>query len=431
VLEWTGERFLPWIKEATISYEHLHRYAYAAALVKDKVVLDLACGEGYGSRMLSQRAASVVGIDIDESVVRHASNKYAGGNLQFVAGSITDIPIPEDYPFDVIVCFEAIEHIEDQEKLLSEVKRLLKPRGTFIVSTPNKTVYGNESSEQNPFHARELDFEEFHQLVGRHFENIRFLGQRVHPSSSIWPIAGSSANGFHEFVIERGDSTFEFIAAKKRVPVYFIAVASSAAGVPAQPGSILIDHSDGLIEEKNQRIKWLEQKVAERDQTIGSLEEAVRWREGQVRELEEAVKWQQGQVRELEEAVQWQQGQVRDLSDQIASLQEAVQWQQGQVRDLSDQIASLQVTVQSQQEQQKDLSAALAAGARQVSDLETSKEHLERENVSLAASLQSTQDRLNAASSILAGIHASRGWRLIVKLRQVRNSLTGLVKSRA
>src|SRR6202166_1480667 len=141
MLEWTGERFLPWIKESRIAYEHLHRYAYASTFVKDKLVLDLASGEGYGSGMLATSAASVTGIDIDESVVRHATEKYGSRNLQFISGSITAIPIQEDHSFDVIVCFEAIEHIEDQEKLLGEVKRLLKPEGLFIVSTPNKAAY--------------------------------------------------------------------------------------------------------------------------------------------------------------------------------------------------------------------------------------------------------------------------------------------------
>src|SRR5437870_11204793 len=109
MLEWTGERFLPWIKESTIAYEHLHRYAYAAALVKNKRVLDLASGEGYGSKMLAAAASSVIGVDLDENAVRHASQKYAGANLQFLTGSITQVPIHEDHSFGAVVCFEAIE----------------------------------------------------------------------------------------------------------------------------------------------------------------------------------------------------------------------------------------------------------------------------------------------------------------------------------
>src|SRR5215813_7713768 len=113
MLEWTGERFLPWIRQSTIAYEHLHRYIYASMLVKDKRVLDLACGEGYGSKILSAAAASVLGIDIDEKVIRHASEKYGCDHLRFISGSIAAVPIHDDHSFDVITCFEAIEHVED------------------------------------------------------------------------------------------------------------------------------------------------------------------------------------------------------------------------------------------------------------------------------------------------------------------------------
>src|SRR5213593_2836608 len=293
MLEWTGERFLPWLPESTIAYEHLHRYKYAASLVAGKRVLDLASGEGYGSNILAESASSVVGVDIDENVVCHAKKKYARKSLQFIIGSITAVPIHEDHSFDVVVCFEAIEHIAEQDKLLAEVHRLLQPAGLLIVSTPNKFAYREVSAEENPFHVKELDFDEFHQLLKRHFQNIRFLGQRIHPSSSIWPI-GSNDSSVREFVIERGESEFRFIENEKRVPLYFIALASNSPVPLPEPGSVLVDHSDGLIREKDQElaasqqaIQWREQQLGEREKTIASLEEAVHWQEGQIKELSE------------------------------------------------------------------------------------------------------------------------------------------------
>ncbi len=397
MLEWTGERFLPWIKESTIAYEHLHRYAYAATLVKDQRVLDLASGEGYGSKLLSASAASVVGIDIDDTVVRHATGKYGNSNVQFLAGSITAVPIKEDHSFDVIVCFEAIEHIEDQEKLLGEVKRLLRADGIFIVSTPNKVIYHDESTEENPFHVKELYFEEFQQLLARHFKNVRFLGQRIHPSSSIWPIASTSANGFHEFVMERGDSGFEFIAGDKRVPLYFIAIASDSSGAVPQSGSVLHDQSDGLIKEKDEElqgtkaaaaeaIEWREQQIHEREGTITSLEEAVTWREGQIRQLE-------GQIQQLNEGLEWSRNRANELEKTIASQDEALAWR-----------------------------------AHQVSDLEEAKAFFETENVSLNVNLQNTQLQLNLATQQLEGIYASRGWKFIVKIRKIRDRLKGILR---
>jgi ubiquinone/menaquinone biosynthesis C-methylase UbiE len=374
MLEWTGERFLPWIKDATIAYEHLHRYAYAATLVKDKRVLDLASGEGYGSKMLASTASSVTGIDIDESVVRHAAEKYGGANLNFLAGSVTSIPIQENQSFDVVVCFEAIEHIEDQQALLAEIKRLLKPDGALIVSTPNKAIYHDESPEENPFHVKELYFEEFRDLLARYFRNVRFLGQRIHPSSSIWPIGASNPNGFHEFVMERGSANFEFIGEEKRVPLYFIAVASdSAASLPAST-SVLLDQSDSLLEEKDQATRWREEQVAARDMAIQSLEEALKWREGQIEEVKVDLGWAQRYASDLEKVV--------------ASQKEGLAWR-----------------------------------AQQVSDLETAKSFWENQSTSLTGQLQDTQGRLAVASDTLAGIYASRGWKLIMKLRSIRDRL--------
>src|SRR5688572_13377980 len=91
MLEWTGERYLPWIQDAAIAYEHFHRYVFASRLTNGKHVLDLASGEGYGANMLAQTAASVVGVDIAEAAVQHARQKYARGNLNYLSGSITSI----------------------------------------------------------------------------------------------------------------------------------------------------------------------------------------------------------------------------------------------------------------------------------------------------------------------------------------------------
>jgi len=187
MLEWTGERFLPWIKDASIAYEHLHRYAFAAGLVHGKRVLDLASGEGYGANLLARTAAQVVGIEIDDTVVKHATAKYGSANIQFLQGSISKIPINENQSFDAIVCFEAIEHVEEHDEMLAEVKRLLKPAGLFIVSTPNKAIYHDESHDDNPFHVKELSIEEFEGLLTAHFKYVRYFGQRIHADSSIWP----------------------------------------------------------------------------------------------------------------------------------------------------------------------------------------------------------------------------------------------------
>src|SRR5438034_365046 len=189
MLEWTGERYVPWMEGAEIGYEHLHRYAFATQFVRNKRVLDLASGEGYGSYLLAKTAKQVVGIDIDEQTVRHAKNKYIRPNLDFKVGSILEVPIEGNSFFDVIVCFEALEHVGDHHKLLSEAKRLLTPNGLFLVSTPNKMLYTDEPHFNNPFHVHELYFDEFKALLENYFRQVKFLGQRIHCTSNMWPLS--------------------------------------------------------------------------------------------------------------------------------------------------------------------------------------------------------------------------------------------------
>src|SRR3954469_21352361 len=112
MLEWTGERYVPWFEGAEIGYADVLRYAFATQFVRDKRVLDLASGEGYGSNLLAKTAAQVLGVENDEKAVHHAKNKYIRPNLEFKIGSILELPIEGRGLFDVVVCFEALEHVE-------------------------------------------------------------------------------------------------------------------------------------------------------------------------------------------------------------------------------------------------------------------------------------------------------------------------------
>jgi ubiquinone/menaquinone biosynthesis C-methylase UbiE len=395
MLDWTGERFLPWAGGATIAYEHLHRYAYAATLTKSKRVLDLACGEGYGARLLAAEACAVVGIDIDERVVRHARAKYGSSNLEFVCGSITAVPVGKDHSFDVIICFEAIEHIENHEALLEEVKRLLQPHGVFIASTPNKAIYRGGSAEGNPFHVKELYFEEFQALLGRYFGNMRFLGQRIHPASSIWALQGQNGNEFREFVVERSDSGFHVVDPDQRAAEYFIAVASDGEVTPP-PASVLLDESDRLFVEKN-------------DELQASIREAA-WREKQLADREETI-------RSMEETLKWQEAKIGELKETAASLTQGIEW-------LRQRTADLEQTVASHEE-------GLAWRARQVNELETARQLLERETTTLRLQVQNTRRELAAVTDTLTSIYASRGWKLVLRLRGIRDRIKALLMIRS
>ena len=198
----TGERFVPGIV-GEIETEHVSRYVFASGLCAGKRVLDIACGEGYGSAMLAQVASDVVGVDIDEATVGHAERTYGREGLRFAVGSCEKIPAKKD-SFDVVVSFETIEHIEDHAQFMREVRRVLRPGGVFVCSTPDKSVYLS-GQERNPFHKKELTAEEFVALLGKRFTNTAFYAQRLVSGSLI----ARQARGRTELVRTRDGRSYE------------------------------------------------------------------------------------------------------------------------------------------------------------------------------------------------------------------------------
>ena len=178
---WTGERLETFVTGETMT-EHLHRYAIAMDLVKGKDVLDIACGEGYGANLLAQHAAHVTGVDIDTLTVEKAKKKYPLKNIIFKQGSVSNIPGNDNF-FDIVISFETLEHTAEHDKFISEVKRVLKPDGLFIISTPDKSTYSDNAAYKNPFHKKELYENEFKELIQKYFLFTGFYKQSSFPGS--------------------------------------------------------------------------------------------------------------------------------------------------------------------------------------------------------------------------------------------------------
>jgi GT2 family glycosyltransferase/SAM-dependent methyltransferase len=171
------ERFDPAEQRGRIAYEHLHRYAVCRDLAAGKRVLDLGCGAGYGTFLLSENATQAVGVEINADAVHAAKNRYQRENLKYVTGNCFDLPF-ENGSFDLVVANEIIEHVENQRALIAEAKRVLVDGGLFVVSTPNKPVY-NRYKEPNCFHVSELEIAEFERLLRENFEYVSLSGQRM------------------------------------------------------------------------------------------------------------------------------------------------------------------------------------------------------------------------------------------------------------
>lgn len=183
--KWTGERLETKIINETM-VEHLHRYAITFDFIKNKKVLDIACGEGYGCYLMSKMASHITGIDIDYQTINKAKDKYNITNIDFLQGDIFKIPANKQ-SFDVITCFETLEHTDNHDAVLKELKRVLKPSGLLFISTPDKKNYSEKRNYSNPFHKKELYFEQFKLLVEQYFTNTSFFFQISSAESLIIP----------------------------------------------------------------------------------------------------------------------------------------------------------------------------------------------------------------------------------------------------
>jgi SAM-dependent methyltransferase len=284
-MEFTGERFVP---ECTreIWYEHWHRYQFACAVAAGKRVLDAACGEGYGSALLARTAQSVVGVDIDAVAVQHARARYGDqANLRFEQGDATALPAFAT-PFDLIVSFETLEHVAQQEQLVAGFARSLADDGLLIISSPDKRTYSDATGFRNEFHVRELYRDQFVALLGQHFPVVRLFGQKLLFQSAIWAESGA-ADGRAVTATVAPDGVEAGLAYD---PLYFIAVCAKRPLTAALPDLALFgDREESVYSHYNGEVRknmaagariaeleaGLEAVVRERDRLAAALERAT------------------------------------------------------------------------------------------------------------------------------------------------------------
>lgn len=262
-LEFTGERFIPGTR-GEIWIEHWHRYHFALAWARGKRVLDVACGEGYGSALLAGAAAHVTGVDVAPAAIEHARSAYAGlPNASFACASCTAIPLP-DASVDLVVSFETIEHITEQETFLAEVRRVLTPDGVLLISCPNKREYTDKRGFTNEYHVKELYREELEALIAARFPERVWFGQKPTFFSVIVPEGPRTAGALAE--VE--EATPAQASDQLANPLYYLVAASARreplAAVPATL-HVLSDRGEWAYNDYVKVMKWMTQAVADRD----------------------------------------------------------------------------------------------------------------------------------------------------------------------
>lgn len=283
--------------EAVVYAEHMVRYRFATRFVAGKRVLDVASGVGYGCEMLKAAGASeVVGVDYSPEATRYAAARYASRQPHYLVGDAESLPFG-DGQFDVVVSFETIEHLPRPQRFLQQVKRVLRPDGLLIVSTPNRGVF----TEGNRFHLNEFTFDELQDCLSRSFTHVETLAQDDWITSAILELRD----------MEKADATLPpslelYKATGRPAPetLYMVSICSDAQLPVVEEHAVMT----GLYEVKgfmqgmdrlSGEISGLQREAEERRGEIGRLKRGLQVRQG---ELEGALR----RIADIENSAGWQ-----------------------------------------------------------------------------------------------------------------------------
>lgn len=314
-MEFTGERIVPGRVDADLLNEHVCRYRFARLLVEDKVVLDVGSGVGYGSKILAEKASSVLAVDVSEEAVRYTGRKYAAKNIERVVGDGQELPLADD-SVDAVVSFELIEHLQGQRDHLLELDRVLKPDGFTVVSTPNRVFYSQESNQANPFHTHEFDFREFLAFLKSVFGSVRIYFQ-----NHVAGLMIGNPSLLQEVVACLPEKVDDLEATSH----YFVAICAHGENHQPRVGNFcLLPGSGNLLRERQQDIQRLEEEVARLDSALTGLQGEYEERSGWALQLNRQVESRDRSLMrlraEFEDRSRWAEELSRQLEDRDKSI---------------------------------------------------------------------------------------------------------------
>ena len=327
------ERFVPAEAHGQLTEaEHLARYWWACRMAAGKRVLDAGCGTGYGANMLAASgAAEVIGVDIAEAVVE-AARATAPANVTFSVADVHDLPF-EDDTFDLIACFEVIEHVEGRDEVIAELGRVLAPSGILAISSPNRDAY----VPGNPHHVYEYVPEELERELRATFDYVELCHQHDWIGSAI---LGRDDLGSEDLAPLEGIQVGKALAAEPRTAPFTIALAGHSELLRPRPALVLT----GLAEVR----KWLELWEEQQEVLTGQHEHFQQlkshWTE--LQELRRELRRSEQQLAtlpelelELEVTAARAAARERELAPQVEALSQEVEYHRRKANEVYNSLS--------------------------------------------------------------------------------------------
>lgn len=369
----------------------------AAGLTSGRTVVDLGCGQGYGSALLARNATSVVGIDIDPGAIAAAKRDYGRTGLRFAVGDAGAVQLP-DNSVDVIVCFEVLEHLSDPGLALDEMVRLLGPSGLLLLSTPDAAT----STDDNPFHVHELTAAELVQEIEKRFSHHRLYAQRVSATSVITPqyeAAGSPTP--LQARMHRLDWTIADLRTSPPSP----ATAAETMKTVDMPGFLFIICSQTELTDSIVEVPTF---------LVDPTEELLTDLRGQLERAQRQLTTYEGELDSRTKTLADADADVQRARHQLAAYESELELKNGQLRALLNQLATAEAD-----------SAELETAHRTAAELKQVKDRVARllaQATQRARTLRVAQDAADAAKLELFAERSSLAGQILGSYRRLIDS---------